>query len=1046
MGGYHLVSHAVNGLLHLEAERTAHEWARYFAERVPDAGALDNAGGLSESDLETAKNIKTAGSVFLFRLFDKQGNLRVAIDSKGKVGNGKELLSLHNTDAARVVLSGQPFVEFQAGNGKPNRPAFYSEAYVPLMRNGQLAGVVEVYIDQVARFAEYRARATNLAAIVGLLAALAFGAPALALFLRSRQVAVAHRELQAQNARFEGAVENMVHGLSMFDADNRLVVANRRYAEMYSLPEDMVVPGKHLLDLVAHALKVGTFDEPRVIRWTMATLEAIQHVQTLDCTWRLADGCVIDFAIARLAGGGWVAVHKDVTQERLAAARLAASEERFRDFAATAGDWCWETDQDHCFTYFTDAFQACTGVDPAAVLGKKRMECALHPDDLDSVQAHARQIGERKPFRDFLIRLKKPDGTFASVRSSGSPRFDAKGRFLGYRGTARDVTEEEKRKQFLRRTETLLKRRSRELVEAHRLGKMGDWSYRLGQSDAWWAPETYELLRYDPQAYRTTRDAIMSNIVGEGAKRVFDAQARVLRSRTVQSVDVKIRRGDGTVGDFVLTSKALVDEAGRAIGFAGTVQDISERKQAEEQLEKLAYYDPLTGLANRALFNRHLNEVLATCGRKGDGAALLLLDLDQFKEVNDSLGHAAGDELLAKIAHLIARVLGTGHFLARLGGDEFAVIVPRCGDRAAVEKLAGAIIATVSGSITLERGEVNIGTSIGVVLIPGDGTNSSDLLRNADLALYRAKEDGRGRFTFFQPDMNSAVQHKIALARDLRRAITENTGLHVHYQPQVDLVTGRVAGYEALMRWNHPTRGNVPPSEFIPIAESSRLICDLGLWIVRHAATQAKSWIDAGEPPREVAVNVSAAQIWHSDLERDVARVLQETGLPPHLLCLELTESLLADHAEGRVRAALQALKGLGVTLALDDFGTDYSSLGYLTQLPFDKLKIDRIFVDGVTKSDRSRELLRGIVGLGRGLGMKVVAEGAETLDEVAILSEFSCHLVQGFAFARPCPAQEALAFAQRCEAPELGSDLPRDALERSTRDAVARLRSAAAA
>jgi diguanylate cyclase (GGDEF)-like protein len=460
----------------------------------------------------------------------------------------------------------------------------------------------------------------------------------------------------------------------------------------------------------------------------------------------------------------------------------------------------------------------------------------------------------------------------------------------------------------------------------------------------------------------------------------------------------------------------MTGDDGRIIGFVGTMQDITDRKVVEEKLAKLAYFDPLTGLANRSMFHREVNDVLTRCGRAGSQAALLLLDLDRFKEVNDSLGHASGDELLARVAQLISRVLGNSHFFARLGGDEFAIVMQGGTDRASVERLAAEIIATVSGSILLDRGEVSIGTSIGVAMIPGDGGNLTDLQRNADLALYRAKESGRGRLVFFEPGMNTAVQHKIAIARELRRAITENVGLNVYYQPQVSLSDGRVTGFEALMRWNHPTLGNIPPSEFIPIAESSQLICDLGLWILRQAALQAKAWLDAGEVQREIAVNVSAAQIWHTDFVHDVAEVLKETGLPPHLLCLELTESLLADHAGGRVRGVLTALKSLGVTLALDDFGTGYSSLGYLTQLPFDTIKIDRIFVDGIAESESARKLLEGIIALGRGLGMTIVAEGAETADEVAILGQFRCDLVQGYIFARPAAAHDALKSAWTLE------------------------------
>jgi EAL domain-containing protein (putative c-di-GMP-specific phosphodiesterase class I) len=252
----------------------------------------------------------------------------------------------------------------------------------------------------------------------------------------------------------------------------------------------------------------------------------------------------------------------------------------------------------------------------------------------------------------------------------------------------------------------------------------------------------------------------------------------------------------------------------------------------------------------------------------------------------------------------------------------------------------------------------------------------------------------------------------MALARDLRAAAATNEGLAVWLQPQVDLAGGSVVGFEALMRWTHPVHGQVPPSEFIPIAESSSLICDLGLWILRESVMIAKRWIDAGGAPFEIAVNLSAAQIWQTRLEDDVAAILRESGLPAHLLCLELTESMLADHAEGRVRATLQALKALGVKLALDDFGTGYSSLGYLIQLPFDKLKVDRVFVAEAARSEKGRHVLEGIIALGHGLGMTVVAEGVETHEELEQLARFGCNEIQGYLIARPQPAPAALAFA----------------------------------
>ncbi len=565
----------------------------------------------------------------------------------------------------------------------------------------------------------------------------------------------------------------------------------------------------------------------------------------------------------------------------------------------------------------------------------------------------------------------------------------------------------------LRSVQKTLETRSQRLSEAQRLGKLGEWSYSFATNTFQWAPETYELLGYDEASFRWSRDKVVPVRDAEDGRRLTEAQAKVIRTGGIETADIWAIKGDGSIGYFAVTTKAEIGSGRQMQGFTGTIQDISERKISEEQLEKLAYYDQLTGLPNRSLFWRRMSDILAqSAGLKREGA-VLVLDLDRFKEVNDSLGHAAGDELLRNVAHQVSTAIDGDCFLARLGGDEFAIIMPDCSEQAAMEHLANTIIAKLTRPIRLLGGEVLIGTSIGVAKFPRDGANSNELLRNADLALYHAKENGRGQIAVFEAGMSEIAQYKIALARDLRDAIGQNEGLYIEFQPKVVLDGGSVQGFEALMRWKHPVFGVVPPSDFIPVAESSGVICELGMWILRESVRQGQAWLAAGEPPREIAVNVSAAQIWQSDFVTDVAAALAETGFPPHLLCLELTESLFADHGEGRVRTALEALKKLGVTLALDDFGTNYSSLGYLKQLPFDQLKIDRVFVAGVDLSTRARELLKGIIALGKGLGMAIVGEGAETAEEVQTLRELGCNFVQGYAMSRPCSAAQALVFAQ---------------------------------
>ncbi|WP_066178448.1 putative bifunctional diguanylate cyclase/phosphodiesterase [Hoeflea olei] len=566
-----------------------------------------------------------------------------------------------------------------------------------------------------------------------------------------------------------------------------------------------------------------------------------------------------------------------------------------------------------------------------------------------------------------------------------------------------------------------LRRRTAQLYEAQALGKIGDWSYDFGARNLWWSDEVYRLLHYS-RNFVPSYGAVLSLYAGDGARRLIESQVQARRDGTISKIDLRARRGDGSIGHFAVTTKTRYDDSGNAVGIYGTIQDISDRKEAEAQLEQLAYHDPLTGLANRALFQRRLDDMIDRCMRKASNGALLLLDLDRFKDVNDTLGHTTGDALLVRIAHLLSRTLGNQHFIARLGGDEFAVVAESATGDLDWQAVAGEVLKVISGTTMIDQVDIAIGTSIGIARVPDHGACVTDLLRNADLALYRAKEEGRGRYAVFEPGMDEAVQRKVAFASDLRAALQDDLGLMLHYQPQIDLATDRVKGFEALIRWNHPTLGPISPSVFIPIAESSHLICDIGHWVLRQAVLQAKAWLDAGAPPREVAVNVSVAQLWGTDLVTDVGQVLAETGFPPELLCLELTESLLVDQEETRVRSVLKALKAHGVVLALDDFGTGFSSLGYLTQLPFDKLKIDRIFIDGVTGSERRTELLRGIIGLGRGLGMTTVAEGAETPEEVALLRELGCDVVQGFVFARPQPAEDALGFALRQDGAALGA------------------------
>jgi diguanylate cyclase (GGDEF)-like protein/PAS domain S-box-containing protein len=706
-------------------------------------------------------------------------------------------------------------------------------------------------------------------------------------------------------------------------------------------------------------------------------------------------------AIVRISG-----IVIDKTQETETLKRVVDSEQMLGDFLDTATDWCWQTDAEHRFTRLEAGSATHRTIDLSRVLGRRRWDLDVPDSSRLELEAVQREMEANRPFRNLDYTVNTRMGP-RRVRTSGNPMFDEEGTFVGYRGTTADITE-------LHESERLLLNRSAALVEAHRMGRMGSWSYLLGDTKVSWSDELFALTGFDPATFDNSSAAVFALFAYEDMQLLVDMQRAVLKGGGAGSVDVQLACADGRVRDFAVTCKGE-EVGGKIVGFVGTIQDVTERKQAQRQLEELAYADPLTGLANRAMFKQSLTTVIGRALLEGHFATLYLVDLDRFKEVNDAFGHAAGDELLCRIAAILRREFGDGAFIARLGGDEFAVLVERSHQHEDVRIIAEDLIAALSGPLDLSSGEAFVGATVGVAMLPEHATSTGQAMRYADLALYVGKETGRGRYMLFEAAFAEAVEQRLLLARDLRHAIEQNE-LHSFYQPQVSIATGKVVGFEALLRWTHRERGPISPADFIPVAENSAIIVDLGLWILREACTQARAWIDQGFKPRSVAVNVSPAQFWNMDFETAVSAVLAETGLPPHLLCLELTESLFVDHTEHRISRTLTALSALGVKLALDDFGSGYSSLGYLTRLPFDRLKVDRSFVDGISTRPEKRKLLGGIIALSRGLGLSVVAEGAELEAEVDVLAELDCDCVQGFVLSRPMPPETAPLIADAIE------------------------------
>jgi diguanylate cyclase (GGDEF)-like protein/PAS domain S-box-containing protein len=461
------------------------------------------------------------------------------------------------------------------------------------------------------------------------------------------------------------------------------------------------------------------------------------------------------------------------------------------------------------------------------------------------------------------------------------------------------------------------------------------------------------------------------------------------------------RKAGGEIIDVALFSRQLTYEGQEALLMAAI--DITERKRAEERIAFLAHHDSLTLLPNRGALRQRMDEQLSKMSRGSGGLATLCIDIDNFKTINDTLGHPVGDLLLNEVANRLRGVLRTEDFVARLGGDEFAIVVSDVGQPSEVSVLAERLIAEIQEPCDIDGHHAAVGASIGIAFAPGDGDDPDEILKNADLALYRAKADGKGTFRFFEAEMDARVQARRKMEIELRSTLQAGE-LEVHYQPLVNLATGEVSGYEALLRWPHPERGQIPPAEFIPVAEETGMIGHVGAYVLGRACSDAAQW----PIPLKVAVNLSPLQFKSGNLLLIVKDALERSGLPALRLELEITEALLLERSS-LVLATLHALRALGVHISMDDFGTGYSSLSYLRSFPFDKIKIDRSFVHGLSASNDSRAIVRAILGIGASLGITITAEGVEKEDDLLYLKAEGCNEGQGFLFSTAKPQDEIL-------------------------------------
>jgi diguanylate cyclase (GGDEF)-like protein/PAS domain S-box-containing protein len=539
------------------------------------------------------------------------------------------------------------------------------------------------------------------------------------------------------------------------------------------------------------------------------------------------------------------------------------------------------------------------------------------------------------------------------------------------------------------------------------MGNLPGMVYR-GRNDADWTMDfvsegCLELTGYRPEALMRSREVSYEQLTHpEDRAYVREAIGRALAAHARYTVEYRIVARDGREKWVWENGLGIYGADGRLEALEGFIADITQIKRYREQLEHQAQHDALTGLANRTLLNDRLHQALAHCQRQQSMLAVLFIDLDQFKLINDSLGHSAGDALLKLAANRLVACVRDGDTVARLGGDEFVLLLVDQHSAEAVSHTVERVLAAMAEPYRLQGREFTATSSVGISLSPADGSDAETLLKNADAAMYRAKAAGRNAFHFFTAEINTQLSERLALERDLRRAV-QGGELILHYQPKVDLIRGALVGAEALVRWNHPELGLLSPLRFIGIAEETGLIGPMGEWILRQACLQACRWRREGLDFKLLSVNLSARQFRQRDLVAQVADVLASTGLPPECLDLELTESLMLDNVEEYI-LRLQALKQLGVQLSVDDFGTGYSSLSYLKRFPIDRLKIDKSFVRDIVSDSGDAAIAQAVIRLGQILGMSVTAEGVENEEQLAFLRRHGCDEAQGYFFSPPLP------------------------------------------
>jgi diguanylate cyclase (GGDEF)-like protein/PAS domain S-box-containing protein len=668
---------------------------------------------------------------------------------------------------------------------------------------------------------------------------------------------------------------------------------------------------------------------------------------------------------------------------------LRRSDERMRMAveAARIGFWDWDVIRDK--QVWSDICKELLGLRPESIANLQVLMNSIHRDDRKMMDDEINAAIREKRDYSLEFRVVWPDGSVHWQAAKGRAFYDETGHTTRMAGISMDIDERKHAEERLYLQVAALEAAANAIVITDFHGTIV-WVNHAFTTMTGYSKE--EALGKNPRLLKS----------GKQPESYYSNLWSTILSGQVWRGELVNKRKDGTIYTEEMTITPVTRHVGNPANgyFVAIKQDITERKNAEKQVQYHSYYDALTGLPNRTLLQDRLSNALARARRQKDKVALLFLDLDRFKFFNDSLGHSVGDLLLQEVAERLKRWAREQDTVARLGGDEFLIMLTHVKDVADAAVAAGRLMKAMTAEFVVRGHSLSIGSSVGISIFPEHGADSETLIKNADAAMYTAKESGRNNFRFFTSDMNAQAMERLTLENGLQRAL-EKKELFLMYQPQMNIATGKIIGLEALLRWQHPKLGLVPPDKFIRIAENCGLIVPIGECVLRTACSQARKWQEEGLPALSVAVNVSAIQFRQEDFCETIRRVLKETRLAPEYLELELTESLLLANADVML-SVVEELKAMGLTLAIDDFGTGYSSFSYLKRYRVSKLKIDRVFIRDVAVNPDDAAITAAIISMAKSLRLKVIAEGVETEAQMTFLRAHQCDEIQGYYFSKP--------------------------------------------